>query len=89
MALGPVIPGSALSEHEVVWSEDGSVGAGPDAVHGAGFEVDQDSPGDILATAGLVVVDIDPLELQVGGPCVATGGVNAVLVRDNLPKLKR
>ena len=41
----------------------------------------------VLAPGGLVVVDIDPLELEVAGALVAAGGVDAVLIRDDLPEL--
>ena len=33
---------------------------------------------------GLVVVDVDPLQLEVGVAVVGTGGVNAVFVGDDL-----
>ena len=44
-------------------------------------------PGDIFASGGLVVVDIDPLKLEVTGAAVGAGGVDAVLVGDDLPEL--
>ena len=87
VSLGPVVPGSGLPEHEVVRPEDLAEGPGPDGVHGAGLQVHQDGPGHVLPAAGLVVVHIDPLQLEVGLPSVGTGGVNAVLVRDDLPEL--
>ena len=87
MSLGPVVTSSGLPEHEVVRPEDLAEGAGPDGVHGAGLQVHQDGPGDVLPTAGLVVVHIDPLQLEVGLPSVGTGGVDAVLVGDDLPEL--
>ena len=37
-------------------------------------------------TSGLIVVDVDPLQLKVGISMVSTGGVNAVLVRDHFPE---
>ena len=89
VTLGPVVAGSGLTEHEVVGPEDLTVGAGPHRVHGAGLQVNQDGPGDVLATAGLVVVHIDPLQLEVGVSMVGSGGVDAVLVRDDLPELGR
>ena len=88
MAHGPVVPRPGLAEHEVVRPEDLAEGTGPDAVHGARLQVHQHGPGHVLAPAGLVVVDIDPLQLEVGLPSVGAGGVNAVLVRDDLPELK-
>ena len=44
-------------------------------------------PGHVLPGAGLVVVDIDPLQLQVGLAGVGAGRVDPVLVRDDLPEL--
>ena len=45
-------------------------------------------PGNIFASSGLVVVDVDPLQLEVGGAAVGASGVDAVLVRDDLPELE-
>ena len=88
MSLGPVVAGAGLSEHKVVRSEDLAEGAGPDAVHGAGLEVHEDGPGHVLAATGLVVVDIDPLELEVGGASIGASGVDPMLIRDDLPELE-
>ena len=88
MTLGPVVAGSGLSKHKVVWSEDLTEGAGPDAVHSAGLEVHEDGPGHVLAATGLVVVNIDPLQLEVRVAMVGASGVNTVLVGDDFPKLK-
>ena len=40
VTLGPVVSGTALSEDEVVWSEDLSEWSGSDGVHGSGLKVD-------------------------------------------------
>ena len=80
MPLGPVVAGPGLPEHEVVGAEDLTEGAGPHAVHGAGLQVHQHGAGHVLAAARLVVVDVDPLELEVGVAMVGAGGVDAVLV---------
>ena len=88
VSLGPVVAGPALSENKVVRSEDLSEGPRADAVHGAGFEVHKDGPGHILPTAGLVEVDIDPLQLQVGVAVVGAGRVNTVLIGDDFPELQ-
>ena len=45
-------------------------------------------PRNIFAAGGLVVVHIDPLELEVGGAGVGASGVDAVLVRNDFPELK-
>ena len=44
-------------------------------------------PGNIFASSGLVVVHVDPLELEVRGSAVGAGGVDAVLIGDDLPEL--
>ena len=88
MALGPVVPGSRLTKHEVVGPEDLSERSAPDAVHGAGLQVHQHGPRHVLPPGGLVVVDVDPLQLQLGGASVGAGGVDAVLIRDDLPELE-
>ena len=88
MTLGPVISCSALPKDKVVRSEDCAERPRPDTVHGARLQVHQDGPGDILATAGLIVVDVDPLQLKIRSSCIASSGVNAVLIRDDLPELK-
>ena len=89
MSLSPVVTSTALSENKVVWSENLSERSGADAVHGAGLQVDKDGARHVLATAGLVVVHIDALQLQVAVAVVGAGGVDAMLVRDNLPELNR
>ena len=58
-----------------------------DRVHGTGLEVDEDGAGDVLAAGGLVVVDVDALELEIGVPVVGTGGVNSVFIGDDFPEL--
>ena len=87
MSFGPIISSPMLSKNVVVRSEDLPEGSAPDAVHGARLQVHQDGPGHVLPAAGLVVVHVDPLQLEVGLPSVGTGGVNAVLVRDDLTEL--
>uniref|UniRef100_A0A1I8H0E5 Arf-GAP domain-containing protein n=1 Tax=Macrostomum lignano TaxID=282301 RepID=A0A1I8H0E5_9PLAT len=67
VALGPVVAGAALSEHEIVRPEQLAERAGPDTVHGAGLQVHQHGPWHVLAAAGLVVVDAGPGQLNVGG----------------------
>lgn len=38
-------------------------------------------------TCGLIVVDIDPLQLEVTVPMIGPSGVDAVLITDDLPEL--
>jgi len=86
MTLGPVVTGTGLSEDEVVRSEELTERSSTDGVHGAGLEVHKDGAGNVTATGGFVVVDVDSLELEVGVSVVGTGGVNTVFVRDDFPE---
>jgi hypothetical protein len=71
---------------QVVWSEKTSQGSTSDGVHGSWLQIDQDSSGHVLAGRGLIVVDVDSLELQIGGTLVGTIGLDTVLLRDDLPE---
>ena len=87
VTLGPVVTGTGLTEDEVVGAEELTEGAGADGVHGAGLEIHEDSARHITATGGLVVVNVDALELEIGVTVVGAGRVNAVLIGDDLPEL--
>jgi hypothetical protein len=87
MSLSPVVTGSSLSKDEVIRAEELSERSSTDRVHSTGLQVDQNGTGDILATGGFVVVDVDALELEVGITVVGAGRVNAVFVRDDFPEL--
>ena len=80
MTLGPVVSCSRLSKDKVVWSENLSVRSRSDRVHGSWFQIDQDSTWDVLSSRGLIVVDIDALQLEVRVSVVSASGVNAMLV---------
>ena len=82
--LGPVVSSTRLSEDEVVGSEDLAERSGPDRVHCSGLQIDEDSSGHVFATGSLVVVDIDPLELEVGVSVVGSSGVDTVLIGNHL-----
>jgi len=87
VTLRPVVAGSGLTEDEVVGAEDLAVGASADGVHRAGLEVHQDRARDIAAAGRLVEVDVDALQLEVGVALVGAGGINTVLIRNDLPEL--
>lgn len=42
-----------------------------------------------MRTCGLVVIDTDPVELQVAVSMVGPGGVDAVFVANHLPELRK
>ena len=80
VTLGPVVASAGLAENEVVGTEESSIGTTADTVHGAGLQVHQHGPGHVLPTAGLVVVHVDPLQLEVRLPGIGASGVNTVLI---------
>ena len=86
VSLCPVVSSSRLSEDEVVGSEDLAERSRSYRVHGAGFQIYQDSTGDIFSSGSLVVVDIDPLQLEIRVSVVGSGRVNSMLIRDDLRK---
>mmetsp|Transcript_13666 Transcript_13666/g.19951 ORF Transcript_13666/g.19951 Transcript_13666/m.19951 type:complete len:499 (-) Transcript_13666:33-1529(-) len=87
VTLGPVVAGSGLAEDEVVGAEELAERSRADRVHGTGLKVHEDGAGDVASAGGLVVVDVDALELEVGVTVVGAGRVDAVLVRDDFPEL--
>ena len=84
VSLGPVVSSSRLSENKVIGSVDLAERSRSDRVHGAGFQIYQDSAGDIFSSGSLVVVDIDPLQLEIRVSVVGSGRVNSMLIRDDL-----
>jgi len=87
VTLGPVVTGTSLSEDEVVWAEELTEWASTDGVHGSWLKIHKDGSWDVTSTGGLVVVNVDSLELEVGVSVVGTGWVNTVLIRDDFPEL--
>merc|ERR1719272_246415 len=87
MSLGPVVTGTGLSEDKVVGAEELTERSSTDGIHGAGLEIREDGAGDVTAAGSLVVIDVDPLELEVGVSMVRTGRVNSMFVRDDFPEL--
>ena len=88
VSLGPIVSRPRLSKHKVVRSEDLTKGSGADRVHRSWLQINKDCSRNVFATTCLVVIDIDPLQLEVGVAVVGAGGVDAMLVRDDLPELK-
>ena len=80
MTLGPVVTGTGLSEDEVVWSEELTEWASSDGVHGSWFDIHEDGSWDVSSTSGLVIVNVDSLELEIRVSVIGTGWVNSVLI---------
>ena len=65
-------------------TEELTEGASADRVHGSGLQVDEDGTGNVLATSGLIVVNVNALQLEVRVTVVCTGGVDTVLKSNNI-----
>ncbi|KAF3839272.1 hypothetical protein F7725_017989 [Dissostichus mawsoni] len=69
------------TKHKIVWLEDLPKGSRPHGVHGARLQVHKNG------TSGLIVVDTDPVQLQVTVSVVSPGGIDAVFIADHFPEL--
>ncbi len=86
VSLGPVVSGTGLSEDEIVRSEELTEGSSSNGIHGSGFQVHEYSSGDVSSSGGFVEINVDPLKLKIRVSVIGAGGVNTVLVRDDLPE---
>lgn len=77
------------AKNEIVGPEQLSEGSRPDGVHCARLEIDQNRPRHIFGARRFVVIHVDPLQLEVRVAAVPPVGLYAVLIRNDLPKLKR
>lgn len=76
-----------LTKYEVVRIEKLSERSRPDRIHRAWLEINQYPARNIFAARSLVVVDVNPLQLQVGVSDIGTSGIDTVLIRYHLPEL--
>ena len=88
MTFRPIISCSGLTEDKVVGAEELTERSSADGVHGTGLEVHQNVTRHVAAAGRLVVVHVDALQLQVGVAVISSGGVDAMLVGDDLPELR-
>mmetsp|Transcript_25482 Transcript_25482/g.55830 ORF Transcript_25482/g.55830 Transcript_25482/m.55830 type:complete len:403 (+) Transcript_25482:613-1821(+) len=86
VTLSPVISSSALSEDEVIGTEERPIGSRTDGVHGTGFQIGEDSSWNISSFLSLVEIDTHSLQLELVVADVITGGVDAMLGGHNLPE---
>lgn len=87
MPLSPIVPGTGLPEDEIIGPEDLPERPGSDRVHGPRLQIHEHRPRDISPAAGLVVIDIDALELELRVATVLSRVIDAMLVTDHLPEL--
>jgi len=85
--LGPVVSGTGLTEDKVIRPKDLSIRTRSETIHGSGLQIHKHSPRNEPSTARLIVVHIDPLQLQICFPMVTPCGVDAVLGANHFPEL--
>ena len=71
VTLGPVVTGTGLTKNEVVGAEEVAVGTTADSVHDTRLQINENGSGNVLAVAGLIVVDAKALKLLIIGTLVA------------------
>mmetsp|Transcript_76585 Transcript_76585/g.206366 ORF Transcript_76585/g.206366 Transcript_76585/m.206366 type:complete len:211 (+) Transcript_76585:793-1425(+) len=76
VTFGPVVASTGLAENEVVRTEDLAIRTGANGIHSARLQIHENSAGNITTTSGLIVIDVDALELKVGITMVGTGGIH-------------
>ncbi|KVH94862.1 hypothetical protein Ccrd_003068 [Cynara cardunculus var. scolymus] len=87
VTFSPVVSGTRLAKNKVVRSEDLTIGTRSETVHGTGLKIHEHSPWNEPATTCFIVIDIDPLKLEIGIALVTAGGINAVFRTNHLPEL--
>lgn len=87
VALGPVVAGAALPEHEVVRPEYLAKRSRTDRVHRPGLQINQNRARHVFTARCLVIIDIYSLQLQIRIAVIRARGIDPMLVRDYLPKL--
>lgn len=87
MSFGPIVASPGLAKNEIIGTEDLAIGSGSDGIHGSRLEIHKNSAGNVPAAAGLIVINVNPLELKLRVAAILTGVVNAMFVADDLPEL--
>merc|ERR1719269_236726 len=88
VSLRPVVARPGLAEDEVIRAEELTERPGANRVHGTRLQIHEDRTRQVAAAGGLIVVDVDALELQVRVPVVRARRVDTVLITDHLPELR-
>jgi hypothetical protein len=87
VSLSPVVSCSGLTEDEVVRAEELSEWSSTNAVHCSGLEIHQNRTGNITSSSCLIEIYVDALQLKIAVTMIGTGGVDAMLIGDDFPKL--
>lgn len=56
-----------------------------DDIHSSGFQIDENGTGNVFVAAGLVEVDVDPLQLKVRRSGVLSAPVDSMLLGNDFP----
>jgi len=86
MTFRPIIPGTGLTENEVIRSKDLPKRTGTKRIHGSRFKIHKHGAWNVPSTTSFIVIDIDTLKLKIGIAIVLSGGIDGVFVADNFPE---
>lgn len=87
VSFRPVVTSTTLTKDEVIRSEDLTVGTRSETVHRTRLQIHEHRSWNKPSAAGLIVIDVDPLELKFGVPGVLSGYIDTVLGANDLPEL--
>lgn len=87
VSFRPVVTSTTLTKDEVIRSEDLTVGTRSETVHRTGLQIHEHRSWNKPSAAGLIVIDVDPLELKFGVSGVLSGYIDTVLGANDLPEL--
>jgi len=87
VTFSPVVASTRLTKNKVIWAKDLAIGGSSNTVHGARLQIHEDCTRHKSPAAGLIVVHIHPLQLQLGVTDVSTCGVDSMLITDHFPEL--
>lgn len=88
MTLGPIVSCSGLSEHEVIGTEELAVRGSTNRVHRSRLQIDEHRTWDVTVSIHLVVVNVNPLQLEIRVAVIMAVRIDSMLVRDDFPKLQ-
>jgi len=87
MSLRPVVSSSRLSENNVIGTEKSTKRSTANDIHRSGFEIDENSTGNVFLISSLVVVNVEPLKLKIVVTDILSSSVDTVFLGNDLPEL--
>ncbi|MFS7986979.1 hypothetical protein Hanom_Chr11g01016631 [Helianthus anomalus] len=87
MTFRPIITGTGLPKHKVIRPEDLTVSSRSETVHRSWLQIHKHSAWNKPSAASLIVIHINPLELQLRISSVLSSHIDTVFCTNYLPEL--